>query len=326
VNERTGWEAGRHESHGADSALWLSHFRDPAAAARIEHTMHALLDTAGANVTRHFEEHAGIRLHALSAGRGEAIVLLHGAGGGGANWFAVFNALSRDYRVLAPDLPGFGFSPPLDVEPPLGRAVAEAIDAWLESRGEHAVHLVGTSLGGLIALRIAERSPDRVRTVTLLDSAGLGAGLPLIVRCGTLPGCERFVRSTSRTGLDFFLRRYLTSLPLPADRHEALLDFLLAVSEAGGGETVAQYLRRFATLAGQSEVLGPRVLTRITTPTHVLWGEKDRFLPVRHARRAARALPRSRLTVLKGAGHSPNWEVPEAVASAILDFTRSNPA
>lgn len=288
--------------------------------------MHALLGSTDARVTRHYGERNGVRLHALRAGAGESIVLLHGAGGGGANWFGVFNALSRDYEVLAPDLPGFGFSPPLQVRPPLGDTVARAIDAWLEGSGLTAVHLVGTSLGGLIAMRIAQRSPWRVRSITLLDAAGLGAGLPLLVRCGTLPGCERFVRKTSRGGLDFFLRRYLTSQPLSVERRELLLDFLLAAADAGGGETVAQHLRTFATLAGQTEVLGPRELAGIRSPTLVLWGEKDRFLPVSHARRAARALPNSRLSVLPGAGHSPNWEMPEAVAAAILDFVRSNPA
>jgi pimeloyl-ACP methyl ester carboxylesterase len=287
--------------------------------------MLALLRSVGAHVTRHYEEHAGVRLHALSAGQGETIVLLHGAGGGGANWFAVFNLLSRSYRVLAPDLPGFGLSPRMHVGPPLGTSVARSIDAWLDARGEGRVHLVGTSMGGLIALRIAQDNPDRVRTLTLLDAAGLGKSLPLLVRLGTLPGCGRFVRHTSRAGLEFFLQRYLTARPMPEPHRSALLDFLLAVADAGGGETVAQYLSRFASLAGQTEVAGSRALEEIDVPVLVMWGEKDRFLPLRHARRAARALPRARLRIIAGAGHSPNWEMPEAVAAGILDLVRSHP-
>jgi pimeloyl-ACP methyl ester carboxylesterase len=112
---------------------------------------------------------------------------------------------------------------------------------------------------------------------------------------------------------------------MPEPHRSVLLDFLLAVADAGGGETVAQYLSRFASLAGQTEVAGSRALEEIDVPVLVMWGEKDRFLPLRHARRAARALPRARLRIIAGAGHSPNWEMPEAVAAGILDLVRSHP-
>jgi pimeloyl-ACP methyl ester carboxylesterase len=316
----------RNDGHDAEHAAWPLHIREPAAQQRLEDAMHALLEMGGARVARGFEEHGNVRLHTLCAGDGEPMLLLHGAGGGAANWFSMFAPLSESFRVIAPDLPGFGFSPSLEVTPPLGMFVANAIDRWLEARGERRVHLVGTSLGGLIALRMAQCNPDRVRTITLLDAAGLGTGLPLLVRCGTLPGCARFVRRTSRTGLDFFLRRYLTASPMPAGRREALLDFLHAGSVAGGGETVARHLGRFATMAGQTEVLAHDALQSIVAPTLVLWGENDRFLPVRHAHRAARGLPHATLRIVRGVGHSPNWERPDDVAAAILEFARTHEA
>ncbi len=310
----------KEDGHDAFDASWPSRIFETADARRLEHAMSALLQCGDARVTRRFEAHAGVRLHTLEAGAGDSLVLLHGAGGGAANWFALFAPLSKSFRVIAPDLPGFGFSPPVDVRPPLGSSMAGVLDRWLEARGERAVHLVGTSLGGLIALRMAQRSPGRVRSVTLIDAAGLGADLPLLVRMGTLPGCARFVRQTSRAGMAFFLRRYLTSSPMPRERWEALLEFLHAASAAGGGETLARHLRRFATLRGQSEVLGRDTLRSLVVPMLVLWGENDRFLPLRHARQAANAVPHAMLRVVPGAGHSPNWEEPAEVAAAIFEF------
>ena len=288
--------------------------------------MNALLAHGGVRADRLLEAKGGVRIHALQAGRGETMVLLHGAGGGAANWFGIMQPLSAAFRVLAPDLPGFGFSPPLDVMPPLGSAVAGAVLRWLDARGEGDVHLVGTSLGGLIALRLAQQAAERVKSLTIIDAAGLGAEVPLLVRLGTLPPLRGFAGSSSRAGLRFFFERYLTASALPAERRRLLLDYIRASARAGGNETLIANLPRFATMRGQSEVLSDQELRAVRTPTLVLWGERDRFIPVAHGYHAARFLPNVNVCVVPGSGHSPNWEMPAEVVRAILGFAAPSPA
>jgi pimeloyl-ACP methyl ester carboxylesterase len=184
------------------------------------------------------------------------------------------------------------------------------------------MHIAGTSLGGLIALRLAQRAPHLVRTLMLIDSAGLGRGLPSLVRAATLPIVRGFASSSSRVGLEIFFRRYLVGShrALPTAQRRALIAYLQACARAGGGATLEQNMAHFASLTGQREVLGDAELNALAVPVLVLWGERDRFLPVQHAERAARCIRGARLVRVPDAGHSPNWEAPEAVIGAIREF------
>src|SRR5687768_1689838 len=99
---------------------------------------------------------SGRRLHYLESGEGRPLLLLHGAGGGAANWYRLFAPLARRWRVLAPDLPGFGFSDPIEPSAPLGEQVAQILAQWLQSLDVRQAHVVGTSFGGLAALRLTQ--------------------------------------------------------------------------------------------------------------------------------------------------------------------------
>ncbi|MCI0434680.1 MAG: alpha/beta fold hydrolase [Gemmatimonadetes bacterium] len=286
----------------------------------VTRAMQELLDAGNARVTATWSDRP-VRIHALEAGHGPPLLLLHGAGGGAANWFAVFDALSRNHHVIAPDLPGFGLSPAHPFEPPLGEAVAELLLEWLNERSIAPAHIVGTSLGGLIAIRMALANRAAVRSLVLIDAAGLGKELPVAVRLATLPGARGLAGSTSRTGLRLFFHRYLTSSPIPAKPRELLLEYIRACALAGGGDTLTANLSRFASVQGQREVAADDDLRSIAVPTLVIWGALDRFIPVAHGHRAAGMIPGARLVTIPAAGHSPNWEAPDRVTGAILDFT-----
>lgn len=276
-----------------------------------------LLKLAGVSVRHSMEPVRDRRLHVLEAGKGEAIVLLHGGGGGGANWFSLLAPLASRFKVVAPDLPGFGFSERLSLEPPLGRAMAPDLAGWLDARGEETLHVVGTSLGGLLALRLAQEMGSRVRSLSLLNAAGLGRAMPIPVRLATVPPLRRLARSCNRFGLSLLFRTYLTSAPVPDKQRLPLLDFL-AASMRARGDVLADHLGAFGSLRGQREVLDADELQTIEAPALVLWGSRDRFLPVRHGRRAVASLPDARLVTLPEVGHSPNWEAPERVAAEVL--------
>ena len=285
--------------------------------------MQRLLASAGAQATSVFSC-TRPALHHLEAGAGAAIVLLHGGTGGGANWFRVLPLLIAHYRLLAPDLPGFGLSEPVEPAAPMGVLAADILVRWLDANALDRVHVVGTSFGGLAALRLAQRHPDRVATLFLLDAAGLGSGVHAGVRAAALPVLARPLLHPSRAGTRALLYLLLTSdrSQLNAGQIEALIDYIYLTAVRAGTEYGIETLRLFATVAGQREVITPAELRSITQPTTVMWGERDRLLPASHAAHAAAHLPNAILRTVARAGHSPNWEAPADVAAAIRERVR----
>jgi pimeloyl-ACP methyl ester carboxylesterase len=262
---------------------------------------------------------AGAAVHHLEQGTGRPFVLLHGGSGGGANWFRIFPLLAPECRVIAPDLPGFGLSQAAAVRSPLGGLAAEGLAEWMDALGVSGAIVAGTSFGGLAALRLAQQAPDRVAGVFLLDSAGLGPELPLLVRLATIPGLTRIGVRPTRRGTATMFRRLLTSNrdTMSHEQVDALIDYLYLTARRAGTRYLADTLRAFATPRGQKEVFTPAELAALQQPVSIAWGQLDPFLPLDHGRHAARHCRRGRLTIIPHAGHSPNWEAPEAVAAAM---------
>jgi pimeloyl-ACP methyl ester carboxylesterase len=286
----------------------------------VEAAMARLFALGRAQVSTAFVDVGGTRVHHLETGSGPPLVLLHGAGGGGANWYRVFDAFAERFRVLAPDLPGFGLSGSTRIEAPLGVAGARFLENWLDRLSISRADLVATSFGGLIALRLAQRAPARVRRLILLNSVGLGRDLPWLVRLATVRGTGVALRP-SRAGMRWLFRLLLTSERGGlGDHEEALVDYLWRSAAAGEPREMARLLRLFGGVRGQHEVLSTTELEELSVPTLLVWGERDRFLPVAHARRAAACIPGARLRILRGAGHSPNWETPDLFLAAALPF------
>lgn len=281
-----------------------------------------LLELGGARAEERVEVVGDGVVAYLEAGAGRPLVLVQGGTGGGANWFRVLGALAGRRRVLAVDLPGFGRSSPVVPRAPVGGQAAEVVLGWLDQVGVDRFDLMGTSLGGLVGLRLAQRCPDRVRRLVLLSSAGLGRAMPWPVHLATLPGVGPLLMRPSRSGTDWVLRRYLTTnrAGMPGEVQEALVAYLHASERMGDARFLWRALRAFGGLGGQREVVGPDELAALELPVLVCWGDADRFFPLRHARRAARALAAGRLEVIRGAGHSPNWETPDAFLERVLPF------
>ena len=97
-------------------------------------SMERLLAIGGVPVERRFVPMGDGALHVLEAGKGDPLVLLHGAGGGAANWFGVIEGLTDRFRLLAPDLPGFGLSDPIDLTSPLASVRSACVTG---STGRH---------------------------------------------------------------------------------------------------------------------------------------------------------------------------------------------
>lgn len=118
-------------------------------------------------------EVGGLDIHYKCLGEGAPVILLHGAGSDWREWRANLPFLARHFRVLAPDLPGFGLSDPPGLPLTPGRGGAFLKD-FMGTLGIPDAHIVGHSLGGALALALALDFPEKVRRVVIIDSAGLG--------------------------------------------------------------------------------------------------------------------------------------------------------
>lgn len=301
---------------GAERYRGRSAFIDRQVAA----AMQQLLQLGGVNASGRTELVDGVRLHYLSAGRGDVMLLLHGAGGGAANWYRLMGALAGRFQVVSVDLPGFGLSDSIEPIRPLGKQIARLIATLLEQLDVKPVHILGTSLGGLVGARLAQVSTPR--TLTLIDSAGLWPDCSLGLRLV----CNRVLQSVplkqTRSGVRWLFRNVLISTRLDATHEDALVDYIYASSVRADRRVMARGYSLFAGLRGQYEVLTAPELNALAARTLILWGEQDRFLPAPQAGRAAALAAGAQLRIIPRAGHSPTWEAPDAVLNEILSFVK----
>src|SRR5262249_45606779 len=136
-----------------------------------------------ANITEHTVTVAGKPIFVAEAGTGPAVVMLHGGGPGASgvsNYSRNIDALAKNFRVIVPDMPGYGRSAKgVDHDDPFG-CLADAIRGLLDELGVDTAHLIGNSYGGAAALRLALDTPDRVARLVLMGPGGIGTtrGLP----------------------------------------------------------------------------------------------------------------------------------------------------
>lgn len=278
-----------------------------------------------------FVEAGGYRLHHTSAGSGAPLVLIHGLGSGGyMEWRHNLADLGRKWHVLAPDLPGFGRSAKPDVAygVPL---FADALEAYLDALGLSRVDLVGTSLGGRVAIELALRRPGRIRRLVLVNALGVGRAAPKpYYPLVALPRLGEAVLGAIRLGLHRLpprtLRRFTgthTASSTPAqDGFEE--DYLAHLRELHAAEGYHRaYLATVRSLArpliyARSDQTEP--LARSAVSIGLLWGELDPLFPVQLARRAHSLLPGSSLRVIKGAGHTPQAQWPAEFNQALTEL------
>lgn len=234
------------------------------------------------------------RVHTVEFGEGATpLVLLHGLSGSARWWRHNVLALARDFRVLVPDVVGFGRSRYRGPLPDMA-GFAAVIAGWAERLELGAVDLVGHSMGGQIAAHVAGRFPERVRRLVLVDAAGIPR--PLTPRA--LARFAADVAPPSRWGDPRFV---------PVIVGDALLT---------GPGTILRALVRIL----RDDVRA--VLPRITAPTLVLWGEGDTVIPLEHARELRARIPGARLVVLHGAAHNPMVDRPDEFNRVVTAFLR----
>ena len=245
------------------------------------------------------------------------MVLLHGLGASVVAWRYNVSALSERYSVYAPDLPGHGESAKPDIAYDLEAGVRFVLQ-FLDTLGLERVALVGNSIGGLVALASALRRPDRAQSLVLADTAGLGRELAWPILLAALPGIGSLLDALDvRSGLRFAPRIFHHPERVDPAVHEELMRLRKL---PGVRRAVLSTMRSGVSLLGLRSSLLLLHHGSVPVPTLVVWGQEDRIIPVRHARRVARQVPEVQVRILPDCGHWPQMEQAEAFNEAVMAF------
>ncbi len=269
-----------------------------------------------------FVEVDGVRVHYQEEGRADAqpIVLVHGFASSTLVWSKVFLEIAAaGFRVIAPDLLGYGYSAkPRNFAYTIS-SQARMITGLLDQLGLQSAIVVGSSYGGAVAATVALDYPERVEKLVLVGAVTNNEPTRyMLMRLFGSPLIGDIV-SPLLIGSRLLLRRRMKRV---YDRHSWVLDDRrvearhLPLRAAATHRAVIRTVRRWdANRVG-------RDAHRITQPTLILWGENDREVPLRDGKYLQNEIEGSRLIVFRNCGHLPHEEFPRAFTDVVTDFCR----
>lgn len=236
--------------------------------------------------------------------RAPTVILLHGLGASAASFYPVIGHLRRSYRVIVPDLPGYGWS-----RPPKGRGfltfaeLIDVVEAFVAKVTPRGAYLAGNSMGGWLAAKLAARRPDLARGIALLNPGGPALNAEDWVDFARMLSAADVTQLVSRLfhrpppGLRFLAKDLFRLLRAPPVMHLV------------------------ATLQSEDFVSAAE-LARVECPAVLIWGENDRLIPEGCRAFFLEKLPRVRHEPIPDCGHCPQLECPRRTAEILLELPR----
>jgi pimeloyl-ACP methyl ester carboxylesterase len=267
----------------------------------------------------HFADIDGVRVHYQEKGEGAPLVLLHGYTASTFAWKDVFEPLSEQFRVIAVDMKGFGFSGKPDGDY-TRRAQGDLVIRLLDHLKIDRAILCGNSMGGEVSMNAAVRHSDRVSALILVDSSGVtvGGGGSVAPGVASWPVIGPALMSLALTS-DSMVRDGL---------RQCFYDKSIVTDEQ-----VAAYYRPLKTRDGQHAAYLARAqaaintiepeISKIAQPTLIIWGAEDELIPPEAGRRLNSLIAGSRLVVFDKCGHVPQAEMPGRFAGEVKSFVAS---
>ncbi len=255
---------------------------------------------------------SGFTMPYLEGGHGDVLVLIHGFAGDKDNFTRLAGHLVPHFRVIVPDLPGFGDATRDPAASYRMEDQVERLHVFIRALGIERMVLGGNSMGGFIASEYAARHPEQVRAVWLLDAAGTEAAhntpmlqeylasgeFPLLIR--DLSGADRLIRATM-------------------SRPPYFPGFLKRVLAQRGIDDYALHSEILKDLAINSPMLESQYKD-LPTPALIVWGAEDRLLNPAAVQTQRTVFPASHCIVMAGIGHVPMLEAPKQTARDFIQF------
>ncbi len=266
---------------------------------------------------------SGINVHFVEAGKGPAILFLHGLGGAWRDWSANLPAFAATHRVMALDFPGSGESDKPEVQYSI-EWLTEVVEKFLQERKIEGVTLVGHSMGGLVALNLAARPNSRVKKLIVTDAVGIGdkaefLGYAMSKKImGTdsrWESIEGFLKNEFRAMADSFIkdqkpktaREFFESIPKNPFTGNPILPMTPNVQ---------------MTASILDFDIRPK-LASILQPTLILWGAKDPVASPQDASFLQKEIRSSSLVLFPDSGHSPMMEYPSLFNREVGKFLQA---
>ncbi|MER5548732.1 alpha/beta fold hydrolase [Streptomyces sp. NPDC001118] len=274
---------------------------------------------------RHRTVH-GYRRAFRMAGKGDAVLLIHGIGDSSDTWRDIMPGLAKHYRVIAPDLLGHGHSDKPRADYSLA-AYANGMRDLLSVLGVERATIVGHSLGGAVAMQFAYQFPERCERLVLVCTGGIGRQVTPLLRAASLPGAEvamqmlRLPTMRRQVGAWVQVLKWLRS-DLAVDAPD-LLRVVDALPDATSRNAFVRTLRAVVDWRGQVGTMLDRCYLARGMPTMLLWGGRDQVLPALHGGLGHVQMPGSRLEIFEHSGHFPFRTEPDRFLTSVRDFIDS---
>ncbi len=243
----------------------------------------------------------------------DVILLIHGYGASKFRWLNTIIYFKNEFHVIAPDLPGFGKSKINDILDYGIESYVKYLDDFIKAKQLIKIHLVGTSLGGYIAGYYATVYPSRLKSLTLLDTAGINSPI--------LTDYQKYYSKTGKNLLDYrSIKEYNKAMSLvffkPPDFPTPIKKYFVDEKK----KNLAVEKKIFdAIIKNRANILGDR-LNLIHIRTLAIWGEKDNIIHSSTAQIIKQKLKNSEIHILKDVGHMSNLEAPEKTHKIMQSF------
>lgn len=260
-------------------------------------------------------EHERCKIHYMEEGTGEPLLLIHTIGQSLYTWRGMFNSLSAHYRVLAIDLPGFGYSDRPDTFGFTVEDYADVIGLFLDAMGIESTHIAAFSMGAAYATSFALTHPERVGRLVMISPGGITGEMPVAVRMIDSPifGIAASMLYNYKT-----VEKLLNDavFDLTNITGEVVQEYYRPIADGLSRRSVRKALQYFddeTVMAG---------LRSLAVPVLMLVGSEDKWHPVQGASTALfhSAISNCGYAVIRNAGHLMHEEKPERVVDAILEF------
>ena len=253
------------------------------------------------------------KMHYLESGKGEPLILIHTAGQSLYTFRSVFYKLAMNYRVIALDLVGHGYSDRPDFFDYEIGDHAESIAGFMDAMGIESAHLLGFSMGAGFALEFAKRHPDRVGRVIAISPGGITGSMPLsvrMIRSGVFGGIASRVyrvRSVEKMLNECVFDHTVVG---PHDINE----YFRPASDPDGRAAIRY------TIVGFDEDELAASLREVEAPVLIIWGDDDKWHPMEASSLYRSTIPNATVTIVRNAGHLVHEEKPDRICELVRSF------